>query len=483
MKLSKVFIVPSSSLTFADAKIEIALFLAECIPEWCDIQVVEVAKFLGIMMGKKAGALSWEAPIGEWISRSYAIGRSGASIRTAVSAYNRLSIPVLSYVAQISVPPVKLLVRKQLSILAVLLRLPYCCVNGAICSCLAEAGLPRIRLALESCLAALVRAATVTLSWRSSLATIRASVNETNIPELDLLRGIFWDKSWDSPAFASTLCWAASGMPCVGFGQELLSVQRALDKSGLARRRSLEHGCAAGLRCVGEAQLAYSSQGSRSILPVLSGDAKGGGPIRQSMPAVRVQALFYSAFVGSREKALGPTIKHRLLTNFELVVDDSTIARFMEFSLRVLTPHSAFPIWRTLLHGWCTSYRMHTVPRDQCLLGCNAPDSLSHYITCSAVWEVIDAVVGFRSISVHDRLGLALSPDAVHALCVACMAYHAARKKHRLTLLALREAGSPQDIRSLWLRLVEASDIFYAESRVANWERAWSIGSSATGFR
>ena len=99
----------------------------------------------------------------KWLSRSYAIGRAGGSARTAISAYNRKAAPVVSYVAQVSLPPVKLIVRKQLAILAVLLRLPYCCVNCDMCACLAEAGFPRIRLALESCLAALARAATVTI--------------------------------------------------------------------------------------------------------------------------------------------------------------------------------------------------------------------------------------------------------------------------------------------------------------------------------
>ena len=50
---------------------------------------------------------------------------------------------------------------------------------------------------------------------------------------------------------------------------------------------------------------------------------------------------------------------------------------------------------KTWLNGWVTSYRMHEEVLHNCLLGCiDAPDSLQHYLQCSAACGWIDPQYG-----------------------------------------------------------------------------------------
>ena len=94
-------------------------------------------------------------------------------------------------------------------------------------------------------------------------------------------------------------------------------------------------------------------------------------------------------------------------------------------------------IMKTYANAWTTSKRFHAQVIDPCKFGCDAVDSLTHYIQCERLWVSIDNVIIGRERNMCERLLLhAPTREAAVALQAAFHVYHATRKQSPIQTVA-----------------------------------------------
>ena len=75
------------------------------------------------------------------------------------------------------------------------------------------------------------------------------------------------------------------------------------------------------------------------------------------------------------------------------VISPSDVARALE-TASACSHVIAIAWFKTVTNAWTTSYRMHEPDKLKCLFGCDAKDSLEHYIICRLLWSVLDCAFG-----------------------------------------------------------------------------------------
>eukprot|EP00972_Heterocapsa_arctica_P051571 7587157-Heterocapsa_arctica.AAC.1 len=88
LKPRKCVVIPTGAVLSAGLKKRITRWLEENIPEWSAFSVRDAAKYLGIMMGPKAGEVVWKAALGKWKDRSVAVAHSHAAASVSAHLYN-----------------------------------------------------------------------------------------------------------------------------------------------------------------------------------------------------------------------------------------------------------------------------------------------------------------------------------------------------------------------------------------------------------
>ena len=74
-------------------------------PEWAGVAIQGWAKYLGVVVGPEKGERSWNGPLAKYIHRARLWGRVGAGLHITTRAYMVYIITVLTFVAQLEVPP------------------------------------------------------------------------------------------------------------------------------------------------------------------------------------------------------------------------------------------------------------------------------------------------------------------------------------------------------------------------------------------
>ena len=98
----------------------IRMWLASHLPDWPDITIATLCKYLGTFLGPGSGLHMWKDPISKWKSRVSEIAATGAPPSIASSLYSTHALPTLSYIAQLSVPPRELVSKESHAIARVL---------------------------------------------------------------------------------------------------------------------------------------------------------------------------------------------------------------------------------------------------------------------------------------------------------------------------------------------------------------------------
>ena len=75
------------------------------IPRWADFQITDAAKYLGVFLGPRAAQHNWKAPLAKFHAVCSHIASSGESAAANLMQYNKKTIPVMQYPAQLFHPP------------------------------------------------------------------------------------------------------------------------------------------------------------------------------------------------------------------------------------------------------------------------------------------------------------------------------------------------------------------------------------------
>ena len=84
---------------------------------------------------------------------------------------------------------------------------------------------------------------------------------------------------------------------------------------------------------------------------------------------------------------------------------------------------------KSIIGGWCTSVRMHEPHKLECIYGCNAEDSMIHYLECPALWFIVNQhIMDEASICIPQRLCLQQpSCRKLQRLALCYGVYHACK--------------------------------------------------------
>ena len=121
----------------------IRTWLSRNLPQWKDIEISNVGKYLGLMVGPNAGVSQWNAATRKFLDRVAWIHNACLPPHLAAARYNSHAIPILGYIGQLVPPPKKY---KILALDAVgsVLRLPGRSLDYPTAHCLEELGGPKL---------------------------------------------------------------------------------------------------------------------------------------------------------------------------------------------------------------------------------------------------------------------------------------------------------------------------------------------------
>ena len=85
--------------------LELSALISRLVPEWAGVEINDVAKYLGFMVGLGKQQQSWRAPLLKYSQRSVEWGRARLGLHMTLRAYRVYVISVLMFVAQLEDPP------------------------------------------------------------------------------------------------------------------------------------------------------------------------------------------------------------------------------------------------------------------------------------------------------------------------------------------------------------------------------------------
>ena len=345
-------------------------------------------------MGPCTAARQWEAAISKYRGRSRACAGTKAAASISVALYNSRCLPVLGYIAQLVRLP-KPFGNIERYVMHHILHMATNALDSAGLFNLHTAGGPRIASGKAMAAAAMMRAATVTVtSWATSKQWLIEQAHE-HLPVVLWMKGIYWPAFWDSPAFAVTLAAAAGCFAGEG----------ALQSGALNARIFLD---------------TQRRANKKAIVKVQSIATKF---MREAMYTNTLHGMF-----AKRLSALLPNSLAELAR-----VDWHKVCSLLS-SMRM---HSAMCVIKTFTNSWATTACYHHDTVLQCIFGCrNRRDELEHYLQCPRLWRAVRAHTAGRVPSDPlERLAL-VNPDTANLskLGVAFTVYHAVRNSEAHTV-------------------------------------------------
>ena len=399
-------------------------WLAVNIPEWSNFQIRSSAKYLGIHIGPKLGGLNWYAPICKFVARTEEVANRHLPLALASAQFASKALSVLGYVGQLMPPPKNFKVL-ELRVANKILRVA---TNSFTTNSVYQAskfGGPALARPAAYLHATRIRGSAKTFSGFSpqhfelkELALKANTLCRLMDPRPD---------GWDSDAFCSNL------------HQAYMGIIHDSDFPG--------------------AELA--------ILDIIN--QYRNGDIKSSLQKKIFRTL--SALVPSEWQLL----LSRRASKLEIVAPLSGFPSpaFLKSLLHIfksLPAYAPMAVLRTWTNGWFTTHRMHENIRLSCILGCEEPDSLKHYLQCNTFWSILGSA-GHRAsldIDVWPSVRCCLcnpSRISVSNCMIAFLAYHAIRNEFDLEV---RKAAREKDFTDIQVRFLEVCSYHFKDSHTFN---------------
>ncbi|CAK0843439.1 unnamed protein product [Prorocentrum cordatum] len=397
LKPSKCHVVPTEAAFSEPLQSKIQAMLAQRVPQWADFKVAPCLLFLGLWVGPAVTLeIAWRAPWRRYRQRARAVGDGVTSVTMSAWYYATRVLPVLGYVGQYLPLPWNLR-REEPTALAEVFKMPI----GALTV------KDWVQVATVS---ALIRAAGVALSkFRALLSRhrrrVEGAIDFVPLP-MASSRALapIW---WKLPSYAEFMA----------------------DALGIA---ALPEGASH--------PQALLTAGRQALLEELE-EARLRG--RRRMVQQRVHAAVESAWLEGQD--LSQTFERRLLKWWPELAEKIHAIPWGQLGDLVSTasPAWAFQVIRSFSSGWLTSHRiLDARGRRSCILGCDAPDCVSHYVNCDRLsWAVSLALgrvlPGGRFIEGGPLLWLGLGTAAEQPLdaerfehvVIASYFYHSSRQE------------------------------------------------------
>ena len=352
LNLLKTILVPLGAPCTPTVIDAIRNWLQLNLPQWTQVKIQDQAKYLGFILGPKAGESSWHAPFAKFKDRVSAIALATKGPTINLHTYNSLAVPVLSYICQL-LPPTNSMLEFELHAFHKILHMAYTFKRSQMFN-LPSLGGPAIRSIGAMCYSALHRTSRDTVRGiPEAFRTLRESVLN-NLPfqsyNVSVMAPFFWN--WKP------------------FVAHLNEAQRCQFSFGAKTLKKPMHRAAE-----------YSMQKLSQKTDSVSG----------------TQKVFYDCFCAevflkdpnsdilqSSFVKLGNSmpVLAELLSNLDL--------KFLQTWLNRLPNGILFPILKTWSNAWSTTCRIHCTVQLTCVFGCQeAPDDLKHYVSCPVLWKVV----------------------------------------------------------------------------------------------
>ena len=341
LKPAKCVIVPLGNKFSDQLRDTLQQWLRHNIPLWEFFTISATGKYLGFALGPSACNETWTRPLRAWKQRAVEVATAAAPPVVSILEYNCQCMSVLSYVAQLAMPPPDLH-RKELATMTKVLHLPPSSLTRDAVIDLENVGLPRV------------------LGIEANAAAIRLRTALKTIPGWQTMHGQLID-AWESEA---PLSYAF-------IGEQINYTVPPFDYPPFVR--NLFH-------AVSQATNDETTFTASTAYP-------------------QVVRRFHAL------PAVVPLMQQRLAKHFPAsrwhLAD---FARF-DATLKRGGGHLALSTIRACIGSWCTSHRMREQRILLCLFGCPDPaqDSHFHYMECPILWHLIDSFLTTKNV-VHKRL-------------------------------------------------------------------------------
>ena len=116
-------IIPVGAAFSEELRDAVHAWLAYNLPQWVDFDIRPTGKYLGLYVGPVSANKLWTNAANKWATRAHVIGSSAIPLQLSATLYNGRSATCLGYIAQMVLPPDRLL-RQERYILSKVLHLP-----------------------------------------------------------------------------------------------------------------------------------------------------------------------------------------------------------------------------------------------------------------------------------------------------------------------------------------------------------------------
>jgi len=376
LKPSKCFIVVGVVKLTQEIVLAIRGWLARNIPEWKDFQIVSVAKYLGVFIGRGGAIATFAAPVNKFLDRVEEVAGTSAPALGSILRYNERVATVLSYVSQfVAYPDQPGLAALEQRAVHKILKFPPNTISR------------RLMHSLEPFLA--VSPVAVVAQCSATLCRFASAEADALIALRD-----------------EALELIGNSLPVA-----LLNCNRIPD---------------AGLSC---------SPYLNEMLDVIDRVGK-----YSALPAgARTQKQFYEALVAEVKVASHAELNDKICRalcsdqGLQFCIPPAWHLAIPGVLSRV-KQHSAFSLFRTLVGAWTTSHRMHEATRLPCIFGCSGErDDLSHYLFCSPLWQIAGAALGTEvPLDIPTRICIhSVSVEHVQLVALVSTVYHYTKTRVR----------------------------------------------------
>ncbi len=453
LKPSKCFLVITVADVTPELSQRIKQWLLTNLPDWAEFRIVSKGKYLGVYLGRDAGKETYALPCSKYLERVDEIASGSAPSLVSVLRYNERAATVFSFVSQV-IPmhdPQSFAALEQRGVHR-MLKLPPNCMSRKLMHSLEPFHCKSPTAILAMCRASMYRLARTELVFFQGLhkevigflgdslslrglclgAVPCAGIQDPPLIEAILdavyLRGEFArysslvgstpDLAWMSPPLPPP---PPSPSPSVGGRRGLSTKNQVPGQSFLHFGRK-----------------ALGGKPQNKAAPVsLSSDALFPSPLPPSL-AGKIQSGAYSAFRRlevcsdfplEMSQKLVVTLGHELSCTVHAPFDwVLSLTRALVHSKQ----HVAFCVFKTLIGGWTTSFRMHEHDKLPCIFGCHGEkDLLTHYLLCFPLWHICSSVLGIQAPwSLEERIGImSPSPEKAQLLALTFMVYHNSKSR------------------------------------------------------
>lgn len=421
LKPEKCEVIMVGSRRDEAAKQEIQEALRTISASWADFQIKEFGKYLGHYIGPEAGNISWQQPLAKWATRTHELALRGVPAEAAAALYRQRAVSVLSYVGTLTTAPPRI-AEQERHLVGRLLHLP----GGALpqrghLELAARWGWPRVG-SVEANLAVETRnrAERTRAQWTPLVSILDGAWVER--PLSHLADGVRHDSRWQGVPAAMHLLASVSG-----------------DRD--------------------------ATDAMQAVAAVPEDEwVKMGRAEKEQLVAEKLRPNWVERAITKRmQKVLRSSEEHEARG-----MDEIQIERIRSLVCQ-LTPAWAVTACRMFLNLWTTSHRMHDESRDACYWGCEAVDSLGHYLTCAPLRMIVsmfdedstphDSVAAFFGVGAADECPCARG--AVRRAVLAGHVYHTVRAARRET--GIMEADRVDNLaRRAAVEIAEQVSLFWA---------------------